>query len=542
MQVSQPRPAAPLSVDRHGRAAPAGTWHWAAVLALGGLAGLGAALGMTLLLLLCRQVLGFATPSEMVGDRLTAFISIKQFFALLDQFGGYSGLKQAGGGGVIAGQLVVGIVGGLIYAAAVERDLRGRTGHARGGRLTVIGIVVALWLLSVGLLWPVLATNYFGLPPDTARVTTALGLLVSYSSYGVILVLAYRALRGRAPAALPSPASASRRLLLVGGGGALLALATATLLRQFVQRATFSYDGTEYRGDNLQPITPNDRFYTVTKNIVDPDPTKAVWRLEVGGLVDRPHTYGFDELAALPSRTQETTLMCISNYVGGGLMSNAAWTGLPLRDLLAAAGPRSDGTRVVFYGADGYTVSYPLDKALESTTFVAYEMNGEPLPPHHGFPARVLTPGLFGLNSVKWVTRIELVDHEVKGFYAQQGWGPNFVIPTRSNFIVGNFQTAFTRDVPIAVRGIAFGGNRGVARVDVSADGGQTWREARIDYPGTPLTWAFWTFDFLPSGPGEYHLVARATDGQGGVQTNDYRDTQPEGANGFHSLTVGVTA
>jgi len=107
----------------------------------------------------------------------------------------------------------------------------------------------------------------------------------------------------------------------VGGGGALLALATATLVRQFVQRATFSYDGTEYRGDDLQPITPNDRFYTVTKNIVDPDPTKAVWRLEVGGLVDRPRTYGFDELAALPSTTQETTLMCISNYVGGGLMS-----------------------------------------------------------------------------------------------------------------------------------------------------------------------------------------------------------------------------
>ncbi len=546
MQVSKPGSAGPLSVDRPSRAvpasAPAGTWHWAAVLVLGGLAGLVAALGMTLLLLLFRQILGFATPSEMVGDRLTAFISIKQFFALLDQFGGYSGLKQAGGGGVIVGQLVVGILGGLIYAAAVERDVRGQTGRSRGALWTVIGIVLALWLLSVGLLWPVLATNYFGLPPDTARLTTALGLLVSYSGYGVILVLAYRALRGRTPAGLPSAASASRRLLLVGGSGALLALVTANLVRQLVQRATFSYDGTEYRGDNLQPITPNDRFYTVTKNIVDPDPTTAVWRLEVGGLVDRPHTYGFDELAGLPSTTQETTLMCISNYVGGGLMSNAVWKGLALRDLLAAAGPHPNGTQVLFYGADGYTVSYPLEKAMEPTTFVAFEMNGEPLPAHHGFPARVLTPGLFGLNSVKWVTRIELIDHEVKGFYAQQGWGPSFVIPTRSNFIMGNFQTAFTRDVPISVRGIAFGGNRGVARVDVSADGGQTWQEARIDYPGTPVTWAFWTFDFLPSGPGEYHLVARATDGQGGVQTNDYRDTQPEGANGFHSLTVGVTA
>ena len=217
-------------------------------------------------------------------------------------------------------------------------------------------------------------------------------------------------------------------------------------------------------GEDVQPITPNDRFYTVTKNIVDPDPTTAVWRLEVGGLVDHPTTYTYAQIRALPSTTQETTLMCISNYLGGGLMSNAVWTGLPLRDLITAAGPRPGIAKVVLYGADGYTDTYPLAKALEPTTFVAYEMNGEPLPVRHGYPVRILTPGLFGEKSVKWVTRIELVDHDVKGFYEQQGWGPNFVIPIRTTFFVGDFVTPFTPGASIPIRGNAFAGNRGVAQ------------------------------------------------------------------------------
>ena len=126
--------------------------------------------------------------------------------------------------------------------------------------------------------------------------------------------------------------------------------------------------------------------------------------------------------------------MCISNYLVGGRMSHAVWKGLPLRELLTAAGPVPGVARLVLHAADGYTDTYPLQKALEPTTFVAYEMNGEPLPVRHGYPVGILTPGLFGENSVKWVTRIELVDHDLKGFYEQQGWGPNFVILIRTTF------------------------------------------------------------------------------------------------------------
>jgi hypothetical protein len=130
----------------------------------------------------------------------------------------------------------------------------------------------------------------------------------------------------------------------------------------------------------------------------------------------------------------------------------------------------------------------------------------------------------------------------IKGFYEQQGWGPNFVIPIRTTFFVSDFTTPFTPGARIPIRGNAFAGNRGVGSVEVSIDGGQTWQAARIDYPGTDITWAFWTFDWQPGGPGEYLLVARATDRHGQLQDSQYRDTAPEGATGYPGLRVRVTS
>src|SRR5229473_8010416 len=228
------------------------------VLAVGALGGLVAALAMTALMLVSRELLGLPTPSEMVGDRLTAFITIQQFFALLNQFGGYEGLKQAGGGGVIAGQLVVGVLAGVAYARYMRMSQR--------PWLFAAAIVGALWLLTVALLWPNLSTNYRGLPPDYARIATLASLLVAYTTYGLVLVVASRFVRTRVTNAEHTQTRTGRRAFLLGGVGAILAVATGGLLRQLAQVATFAYDGMEYRGEDVQPITPNDRFYTVTKN------------------------------------------------------------------------------------------------------------------------------------------------------------------------------------------------------------------------------------------------------------------------------------
>ncbi|MFN2475076.1 MAG: molybdopterin-dependent oxidoreductase, partial [Chthoniobacterales bacterium] len=182
----------------------------------------------------------------------------------------------------------------------------------------------------------------------------------------------------------------------------------------------------------------------------------------------------------------------------------------------------------------------PLAKALEPTTLVAYEMNGEPLAQRHGFPARLIVPGYFGEKSVKWVTRVELADDSALGFYEKQGWGPNFIIPIRSRVD----QPANGDQVSTAgglVKGVAFAGDRGVSRVEVSTDDGATWTDAKIDYPGTKLTWVLWSYQWQPQAPGDYVITARATDGDGKVQELDEARPFKSGSTGFHKIAVHVT-
>ena len=274
----------------------------------------------------------------------------------------------------------------------------------------------------------------------------------------------------------------------------------------------------------VQPITPNDQFYCVTKNVIDPKVNAALWRLEITGLVKTRQTYRIDRLESLPAVEQETTLMCISNGLDAGLMSNALWKGVPMNALLNAASPLPGAAKVRLHGVDNYTDTFPLEKAMDPTTLVVYEMNGQPLADRHGFPARVIVPGYFGEKHVKWITRIEVTDESAVGFYEKQGWGPEFTLPTRSRFDQPDNDSTFGSDAAakgVTLRGVAFGGDRGISRVEVSLDDGGTWLEAKIDYPGTKLTWVLWSFDWRPAGPDNNTLVVRATDGEGEVQELD---------------------
>ena len=237
--------------------------------------------------------------------------------------------------------------------------------------------------------------------------------------------------------------------------------------------------------------------------------------------------------------------MCISNGLDAGLMSNAVWRGIPLADLLEAAAPLPGAARVKMHGVDNYTDTIPFDKAMAPTTLIAFKMNGQILPHRHGFPARAIVPGYFGEKYVKWLTRIEVARENAKGFYESQGWGPDFIVPTRSRIDVPaneKWIKAADADKGVAVKGVAFGGDRGISRVEVSFDDGDSWEEAKITYPGTKLSWALWSFAWTPQESGDYTLVVRATDGEGDVQEFEEEREFTSGITGFHKVVVHIFA
>ncbi len=539
----------PVTVEIPAHSPARGTARWLRALAAGLVGGVLATLVMLLAMIGLRVWFGVPAPPESIPDRIAPLLRIPEFFSLFDRFGGYNGLKRFGVLSILSGMIAVGIAVSLVYALLIENSrtaeptLPRRFGLSLIPLIFIASVVALLWIGTVALLWPVLGANFRGLSPGPAMVLTIFGLLFSYLLFCVTLVAVYRALTSDARIREAAPVGGQllgRRAAIAGGMAVVAGIGVRVSIARLNRRAVFTYDGLQYRGADVQPITPNDRFYSVTKNVVDPNPTKAFWRLEVGGRVDHRRTYSYGDLAALAPTEQETTLMCISNGIDAGLMSNAKWKGVPLRAILDTASPHAGAVEVKLSGADGYTDTIPFAKAMEPTTLVVYGMNGEPLPERHGYPVRVIVPGMYGEKSVKWVTRIEVVDHPVKGFYAQQGWGPDFVIPTRSRIDVPDGGTSFPAGMPTKLRGVAFGGNRGVSRVEVSTDDGATWQDARIDYPGTQLSWALWSADWTPARPGMYRLTVRATDGTGALQISAFHDIVPQGTRGYHGVTVRV--
>ncbi|HEY2139595.1 MAG TPA: molybdopterin-dependent oxidoreductase, partial [Chthoniobacterales bacterium] len=316
----------------------------------GFLAGFLAGLMMTGAMLFLAWLFGVATPLVIFGDRLSVFIPADTFLSLMGRVGGYNHMKQLGVVSVIAGQLLVGGIGGMIYGLVVRRRERSRF-------LVTASIFTLLPLLAVGiLLWPVLGTHYLGLPINRATVVTLAGLLVAFVVFERTLVIVFRFLtRGRVEINNEEFSPPIGRRALIASGIALVAAGGgALLLRRLYQLATFSYDGTQYKGRVVQAITPNNQFYCVTKNVVDPRVNANLWRLEVTGLVQTRQTYRLDRLKSLPAVEQETTLMCISNGLDAGLMSNAKWKGVPMKVLLAAASPVAGATKVRLHGVDNY--------------------------------------------------------------------------------------------------------------------------------------------------------------------------------------------
>src|SRR5215211_6207462 len=285
-------------------------------------------------------------------------------------------------------------------------------------------------------------------------------------------------------------------------------------------------------------VTPNRLHYTVDESIIDPNVDRGSWRLRIDGLVGQPASLGYDELLAMPAIEQYVTLQCISNLVGGDLVGTAKWTGVPLRRVLERAGGAGPGAvRVVFHAVGGYSDSLPLAKALEPTTVVAYGMNGRSLPRAHGFPARIIAPGIYGMKNVKWLERIEVVDYDYQGYWQRSdGWDNIAEIKTASRIDVPQELTSARRAGVVA--GLAWAGDRGIRRVEVSLDGGATWVPATLRRQLARAAWRQWRLPLPPGTAGRRTLKVRATDGRGELQTPRETPPHPSGASGYDTIDV----
>jgi DMSO/TMAO reductase YedYZ molybdopterin-dependent catalytic subunit len=505
-------------------------------------AGLTASFVAVVLMGILRLAAGIPTPVELFGDHVLKLLPAPKFVDLLVRFRPNS--KTAPLGLALLGMVGLGTLLGLLHAA-VARVQWPTSGYRPARREWLIAGLLAAGMtgVSIVLFWGEIGQNFLGLPLTWAMLVTSLALLADFSLYAVILCLTYHILLPRQTVDHISAKTRNRRQLLARAGVAALGLGaaggTAGLIKGLLNNYA-SYDGSETFAHNgfVAPITPNSKHYTVTQNVVDPVVDLGIWRLEVTGLIGQSGTYTYEELQNLPSTSRAVTLECIANGIGGHLISTAIWQGVALRTLLEKHGGAQPGARyIAFYSVDGYTVSLPLDEVLATDPILAWRMNGAELPIRHGYPLRVLNPGRYGEESPKWLTRVELTDHFVSGLYADQGWY-NGAVYTITRIDRPSGRIAFHHSIEIG--GIAFAGNRGIQQVEVSVDGGASWNAAELDPPLSQDSWVLWAWEWTPLLPGQYTIVARATDGAGALQTSTQQGTVPNGATGYHSVTVQV--
>jgi DMSO/TMAO reductase YedYZ molybdopterin-dependent catalytic subunit len=285
-------------------------------------------------------------------------------------------------------------------------------------------------------------------------------------------------------------------------------------------------------------VTPNDQFYRVNYSDQSLELAASLrvaeWSLALHGAVERPRTLRYADVLEQRVMEEMVTLECIDNEPGGSLMSNALWAGFPLARLLEEAGPLDTARDVVFRGADGYHDSITLDRALQGDVLLAHSMNGVSLPRDHGYPLRAVVPGIFGIKNVKWLTEIEVVERDHKGYWQERGWTDEGLIPVTSRIDrPGHYQVV--SGARQEIRGVAFGGLHGIGRVEVSTDDGRTWREAVVT-PSPRYAWSHWTYEWRVPRSGAHTLVVRAEGRDGVRQVAAASRAYPSGTSGLHTI------
>ncbi len=288
-------------------------------------------------------------------------------------------------------------------------------------------------------------------------------------------------------------------------------------------------------------VVPNKDFYRIDTAFITPSVDIATWHLRVWGMVDTEVTLSFAQLMELPLVEQYVTIACVSNEVGGHLVGNAKWTGVRLADVLAMAGVQAGATQIVPRSVDGWTAGFPTSwiTGTNRDALIAVKMNDVPLPADHGFPARLIVPGLYGyVSATKWLTEIQLTTLEaVDAYWVPRGWAKEAPILTQSRIDVPNGQSNLAAG-PVAVAGVAWAPDRGISKVEVAVDGGP-WQTAMLATELGPQTWVQWKLAWQATS-GDHVIEVRATDGTGTVQTATPSRPDPDGARGYHSVSVHV--
>ena len=441
--------------------------------------------------------------------------------------------------------------------------------------IDVVLVIVAAILGIISLRRPrvgVIGLIVFGGIGASAAVTRPANGLVDAlpSIIGVAAgILAYRLLRRAAGLPAPSPnhdvqratipGFDRRRFLWTGVAAVGVAGVSGQIGRMLVARSDASESraavripppadpapaipsGADLRVPGVGPfLTPNDRFYRVDTALFVPAVTTEGWQLRIHGMVEHPRTLTYAELLGRPLIERDVTLTCVSNEVGGRYIGNARWIGAPLRSVLEEAGVAPESTQIVSRSADGFTAGTPTAIAIDGRdAMLAVAMNGSPLPIEHGFPVRMIVPGLYGyVSATKWVVDLELTTFEAyDAYWIKRGWSQQAPIKTESRIDTPRSSTTL-RAGDVVVAGVAWAQHRGIERVEVRVDE-EPWADAVLASEDTVDTWRQWRYAWTAT-PGSHTLAVRATDGNGQLQIAEQAPPFPNGASGYHTIVVDV--
>jgi DMSO/TMAO reductase YedYZ molybdopterin-dependent catalytic subunit len=356
----------------------------------------------------------------------------------------------------------------------------------------------------------------------------------------------------------------TKRDFLVGAGAVVgVAALAGTFGRVFLERAKRAVAGRDdvrlpTAAETLPPVSEpanfeiegleeilvsNEAFYRIDTALSVPRVDLQEWRLRISGMVDRPYTIDFSDLLDMRMVERDVTLSCVSNQVGGGLVGNARWLGVPLTEILDRAGIQDGAGQIVGRSVDDFTVGFPVEAAYDGReALVAVGMNGEPLPFEHGFPARLVVAGLYGyVSATKWLSEIELTTWDgFDAYWVPRGWSKEAPIKTQSRIDTPG-QSAQLPTGSHVVAGVAWAPTRGISKVEVQLGADQPWVEAELSEPLSDNAWVQWRVDWDANAEGGHVLRCRATDGEGNLQTDEVAPPAPDGATGWHAQRVFVS-